>query len=385
MRPGRSRFSRPARRALSSSCPLRRERPLGSGAVRTAQARQTAACETVTATVCLILRIQRRQIAAERGWQTAMLVSRINSLPIKRKIARIRKSTCSGRELQMHPKAAKFFSGIETLVLFLLILSPLRAQVTGATLSGTVTDSSGVAVPDAKIVVKKLDTGRSTEFQSNSAGIYNVADLTPGDYEVSISAEGFGAKVANVTLTVGARQTLNLVLPAASSNVAAPPSLGDLGFPPAEAQGNAQDQARLDKRSHMLKIHQRLGLITLAPLVATIVTSSGAGGRHSTATGRDLHGALGSVTADLYFTAAYYAIRAPRIPGTITRGPIRLHKALAWIHGPGMILTPILGAMALSQEDHGEKVHGIAMAHSAVAGVTYAAFGLAVVSVSIKF
>jgi len=82
---------------------------------------------------------------------------------------------------------------------------------------------------------------------------------------------------------------------------------------------------------------------------------------------------------------AYYALRAPTIPGTTARGPIRLHKTLAWIHVPGMILTPILGAMAYSQENRGEKVHGIAQAHSAVATVTYAAFGLAIVSVSIKF
>ena len=135
----------------------------------------------------------------------------------------------------------------------------------------------------------------------------------------------------------------------------------------------------------MLKTHQRLGLITLAPLVATLVTSNMAAGRHSTAGGRDLHAALGGVTAGMYFTTAYYALRAPTVPGTTTRGPIRLHKALAWIHGPGMILTPILGAMALSQENRGEKVHGIAKAHGAVAAVTAAAFGLAVVSVSIKF
>ena len=58
--------------------------------------------------------------------------------------------------------------------------------------------------------------------------------------------------------------------------------------------------------------------------------------------------------------SAYYAIRAPRIPGTETHGQIRVHKALAWIHGPGMILTPILGAMAFDQKSKGEKVHGIA-------------------------
>jgi hypothetical protein len=82
---------------------------------------------------------------------------------------------------------------------------------------------------------------------------------------------------------------------------------------------------------------------------------------------------------------AYYAIRAPSIRGTETRGPIRLHKALAWIHGPGMILTPILGAMAYNQKNNGQKVHGIAAAHGPVAIVTGAAFGAAVLSVSLKF
>jgi hypothetical protein len=126
-------------------------------------------------------------------------------------------------------------------------------------------------------------------------------------------------------------------------------------------------------------------LIAAAPLIATVATSINAGGKSTSNTDRTVHMVLGAVSSDLYFTSAYFAIRAPRVPGTKARGPIRFHKAMAWIHGPGMILTPILGAMAYSQKNNGEKVHGIAAAHGPVAIVTAGAFGAALLSVSMKF
>ena len=174
-------------------------------------------------------------------------------------------------------------------------------------------------------------------------------------------------------------------LPNAPSSSTPAPSLTDLGFPPEVTQGNAKIQALLDKRTHMLKIHQRMGLITTVPMLAAIFSSAGAGGKGSNPTGRDLHLALGAVAGDLYFITAYYAIRAPKLPGTETRGPIRFHRAMAWIHGPGMILTPILGALAYDQKNNGEKVHGIASAHMPVAIVTAGAFGAGLLSVSLKF
>ena len=74
-----------------------------------------------------------------------------------------------------------------------------------------------------------------------------------------------------------------------------------------------------------------------------------------------------------------------RMANMIREHQERFHEAMAWIHGPGMILTPILGAMAFSQKNNGEKVHGIAAAHGPVAIVTAGAFGAALLSVSVKF
>jgi hypothetical protein len=168
------------------------------------------------------------------------------------------------------------------------------------------------------------------------------------------------------------------------------PSLEDLGLSSEQTKSNPQLQAMLDKHTHMLKIHQRLGIITTLPMAAALITgpmakAKGKNGQtvtEPTQANLDLHVALGGATAALYFSTAYFAMFAPKVPGVQRRGAIRLHRALMFVHGPGMIATPILGVMAYKQEQAGEKVHGAASAHGAVAYATAAAYGAAIISVS---
>jgi hypothetical protein len=91
--------------------------------------------------------------------------------------------------------------------------SPANAQVSGATLSGTITDPSGAAIGGAKVSIANKATGVNRDVTTDAAGLYSAPNLLPGLYDVTASASGFStAKQADVTLTVGGQQTLNLPL-----------------------------------------------------------------------------------------------------------------------------------------------------------------------------
>src|SRR5689334_18731868 len=78
-----------------------------------------------------------------------------------------------------------------------LWVTPARAQGAGATLSGTVTDRSGAVIPKAEISAKNTATGVVRSSETNSAGFYTVPGLPPGNYSVSVTAEGFSTAVRN--------------------------------------------------------------------------------------------------------------------------------------------------------------------------------------------
>jgi hypothetical protein len=87
------------------------------------------------------------------------------------------------------------------------------AQVAGATLTGTVKDSSGAVIPNAQVVITDVATGVTRTLSPGSAGLYTAPNLLPGTYEVRVSATGFSTRLQKgITLTVGAEQVLDFTM-----------------------------------------------------------------------------------------------------------------------------------------------------------------------------
>jgi Carboxypeptidase regulatory-like domain/TonB dependent receptor len=112
----------------------------------------------------------------------------------------------------MNPRASRLLLFVLVFGLCVGLSSPLRAQVAGGTLSGTVTDPQGSAVVGAKVSAKNGATGVITDTISNSSGSYSLVNILPANYDISVTAPGFRTTVTKVTITVGSQQTLNVAL-----------------------------------------------------------------------------------------------------------------------------------------------------------------------------
>ena len=98
------------------------------------------------------------------------------------------------------------------------VTRPVAVQVSGVSLSGTVTDSSGAFVAATTITIRNEGTGVLREVTSDSSGFYAAPNLAPGPYQVRVSASGFNTEVQeHINLTVGAQQVLNFTLKVGSA------------------------------------------------------------------------------------------------------------------------------------------------------------------------
>src|SRR5580692_2192381 len=73
----------------------------------------------------------------------------------------------------------------------MLLGSPLSAQSTFGSISGSVADASGSAVPDAQVTLTSSATGAKQNYTTGGDGLYSFVNLNPGDYRMDVQKDGF--------------------------------------------------------------------------------------------------------------------------------------------------------------------------------------------------
>src|ERR1700761_2474690 len=99
------------------------------------------------------------------------------------------------------------------LVLFTTHCCTVRAQSIVGSIGGSVSDSTGAAVPGATVSVVNKATNETRTFSTDSAGSFTVSALIPGVYQIRVEAQGFKISIAdNVTVAQGANTRVDPVL-----------------------------------------------------------------------------------------------------------------------------------------------------------------------------
>jgi hypothetical protein len=98
-----------------------------------------------------------------------------------------------------------------------VFLAALATAQSTSQLNGSVTDSSGAAVADAKITLTDAATGLHRTAASNGSGFYQFLDVPPGDYQLEATATGFASFLVKVTLLVKLPSTVPIRLQVAGA------------------------------------------------------------------------------------------------------------------------------------------------------------------------
>ncbi len=92
------------------------------------------------------------------------------------------------------------------------------AQSARGSLTGSVLDQSGAAIPGAKVTARDPNTGVTRTTVSSAQGSYSLPELNLGSYDVTASASGFSTQIQHgVQITIGNVSVLNLTLKAGST------------------------------------------------------------------------------------------------------------------------------------------------------------------------
>ncbi|HWC18888.1 MAG TPA: TonB-dependent receptor, partial [Terriglobales bacterium] len=113
------------------------------------------------------------------------------------------------------------FTSLFVLLLGLLFLLPIQSfgQAVYGSIFGTVTDSTGAVIPNAKVTVTDVRKGSSDSYTTNESGNYSATHLIPDVYKIKIEAQGFTtAESDNIQVSADTGAKFDAVLKAGSQS-----------------------------------------------------------------------------------------------------------------------------------------------------------------------
>lgn len=103
-------------------------------------------------------------------------------------------------------------------VLLTTVPAVSQVSISQAQLNGTVRDQSGSVIVKALLTLRDIDTNRVYQTSSNTSGYYLLANLAPGNYELTAEYTGFGKyKRSGLVLNVGQAATIDIILNVATT------------------------------------------------------------------------------------------------------------------------------------------------------------------------
>src|SRR6185369_14647230 len=103
-------------------------------------------------------------------------------------------------------------------VILLLAATTANAQSNYASLNGAVFDPQQQVVAGCTLQLSSVSTNSSRQATTNELGIFQISGLLPGNYVLSVSAQGFAAVTQAITLEVGQARTIDFTLKVAAVN-----------------------------------------------------------------------------------------------------------------------------------------------------------------------
>src|SRR5882762_1460383 len=123
----------------------------------------------------------------------------------------VRFDWAGGNRMRFFFMSAKRFLVVTALLFF--ACHSLCAQTNNGGITGSILDSSGAAIADAKVVATGVETHTIYTTTSTASGAYRFGNLVLGAYDITVTAKGFKtAEVTGVVVQINTVASLDITL-----------------------------------------------------------------------------------------------------------------------------------------------------------------------------